>query len=63
MDEGLPVGCMKKRGALEHERRTRLIGLCRLRQSLGGGVQEKGRKKRKEKEKEKKDGSVGVEWG
>ena len=59
MDEGLPVECTKKRGTLEHECRTRLIGLCRLRQSLGGGVQEKGRKKRKEK----KDGGVGGERG
>ena len=61
MDEGLPVECTKKRGALEHERRTRLIGLCRLRRSLGGGVQEKGRKKRKEKEK--KDRGAGGERG
>ena len=36
-------------GARKAERRTRLIGLCRLRRLLGGGVQEKGRKKRKER--------------
>ena len=54
MDEGLPVECTKKRGALEHECRTRLIGLCRLRQSLGGESKRKeGRKEKKKKKKRK----------
>ena len=44
-------------GARKAERRTRLIGLCRLRRLLGG------ESKRKEGRKEKKDGSAGGEQG